>query len=253
MKRATLAVMTAAIALLAPSPSSAAVPRGKAAAAARPDKIPMKRTLSALELPMGERISRLRHQGPQGYENLVGIMFDEKAEMDVRWKAVTAAGRLGGKEARPEIDRALKHEVWYMRNAGLVAARSMDRDIAIQAARSLLSDKALVVRSSAAEALADLGDRSSTDLLWRKLNAPENFKGGQSLFVRIKIAEALARLEKPGREAKFIGLLTDRDEALHAPAIQALERLTKKSVGPVDGQLHERRAAWIKWWKEKRG
>lgn len=245
--------LAAVVVALTLSSANAAIPKRSSKADAKPSQVSLKTTRQALELPMGERISRLKGQGPQGYRNLVAIMFDEKAEMAERWKAVTAAGRIGGKDARPEIDRALDHDVWYMRNAGLVAARAVDRDVALRAAKKLLSDKALVVRASAVETIADLGDRTATDLLWSKLSAPENFKGGQSLFVRVKIAEALARLERPGREAKFIGLLSEQDVALHAPAIQALERLTKNSVGPADGQIGERRAAWLKWWKQRKG
>lgn len=253
LKTILAAVTMTTGATMALTPAHASIPKSSSREAVAPRAISLQRTQEALRLPMGERIGRLRGQGAAGYRNLVQIMFDESAEMDARWKAVTAVGRLGGTEARPEIERALKHDVWYMRNAGLIAAKTIDREIAVKAARQLISDKALVVRASAVETLSELNDRESTDLLWKKLEAPENFKGGQSLYIRIKIAEALARLEKPGREAKFIGLLSDRDTDLHAPALHALERLTKASVAPANGNMDSRRAAWLKWWKNKKG
>src|SRR4051812_42518629 len=79
---------------------------------------------SSLDLPMGQRLSSLRKQGPDGYLALTKIMFDENETMNNRWKAVTAAARIGGVDAKPEIERALKSQTWYMRNAGLVAMRA---------------------------------------------------------------------------------------------------------------------------------
>ncbi|MCM2280270.1 MAG: hypothetical protein NDI61_00330 [Bdellovibrionaceae bacterium] len=234
------------------TPAEAAVSK-KDVLAQKVERVSMRKTQEALNLPMVERISRLRSQGPAGYRNLVEIMFDEQAKMDERWKAVTAAGRIGGKDARPEIDRALKHEVWFMRNAGLIAARAIDREAALKAARQLITDKALVVRASAVDTISELSDPSATDLLWKQLHSSQNFKGGQSLYVRIKIAEALARLEKPGREDKFIALLAEKETEMHAPALFALERLTRKTIGPADGSVGERRAAWLKWWKANKG
>lgn len=208
-------------------------------------------TKSALQLPLQNRIEALREQGPQGYRNLVAIMFDEKAGMESRWRAVTAVGIIAGDESKPELERALKSSEWYMRNAALVAMSAVNRDNASQWARRLLDDKALVVRAAAVQSLLELRDSSSVALLWKKLYAPENFKNSESLFIRKRIVESLAQLEKTGAEKKFIEVLADKDEALHAPAIMALEKITEQKLGNQRDTLRVQRERWRSWWSDK--
>jgi len=212
-----------------------------------PKAVPMTKTLAALELPLSTRLAQLSAQGPEGYRNLVSLMRDEKQVMQTRWKAVTAIGRIGKEKARPEIEYALNHPVWYMRSAGLVAMRGIDRTEAIKWARKMTADKALMVRVAAVDLLADLGDQNSSELLWQRLNSSSNFRNGQSLFIRSRIAEAISRLAVPGQEKKLVSLLSDRDETLHWPAIRALERITDKSFGGDGMKLDERRARWQEW------
>jgi hypothetical protein len=206
---------------------------------------------SSLELPMSQRVGSLRRQGPEGYRKLTQIMFDENETMAVRWKAVTAAARLGGKNSQPEIERALKSQTWFMRNAGLVALRGIDQNQALKWANKLLDDKALLVRAAAVEVIGDVGTQKDAPALWSKLNSKESFKKGQSLFIRRGIVEALARIEGPGREAAFVQVLNDSDITLHPGAIQALQRLTHKSFGPND--IRTQRAQWLSWWKTRKG
>ena len=234
-------VLTAAAVVMTSSLSFAAIPKGS-------DPV-----RAALELPMGQRVSSLRRQGPEGYKTLAAIMFDEKESMATRWKAVTAAGRLGGKSAQPEIERALKHETWYMRNAGLVAMRGIDNAKALSWAKRLLDDKALLVRVAAVEAIGEIGSSKDAPALWEKLNSKQSFKKGQSLFIRQRIVEALARIESSGKEAAFMQILNDPDVMLHQPAIQALERMTRKSFGSGELDLKSQRAQWLNWWKTTKG
>lgn len=213
-------------------------------------KIDMATTKASLELSLLERLQDLRAQGPGAYYNLVSIMFNRTETMQLRWKATTAAGRIGGEKSRPVLERALKSDEWFMRNAALVAMMPLDRATGLAWARRLMNDKALVVRSAAVDALAN--DSASAPLLWEKLYSKENFKGRQSLFIRRRIVEALAENEKAGREAKFVALLSDKDESLHAPAIEALERITQKRLGAANEPIKFRKAKWEKWLKDSR-
>jgi HEAT repeat protein len=138
-----------------------------------------------------------------------------------------------------------------MRNAALVTAARISREDALSWARELLSDRALVVRAAAVDTINELGDVSSLPLLWQKLNSKENFKGNQSLFIRRKIVETLAKMETPGREALFVQVLSDRDESLHAPAMAALERITEKNFGSPKDSLKVRRAQWQAWHRDQ--
>lgn len=238
--------------------SNAAVPKHlgsstrKSSTSTQSTAVPLGMTRSALGLPLTNRLQVLQAQGPDGYRNLVAIMFDEKNAMDTRWRAVTAAGRIGGELSKPELERALKSREWYMRNAGLVAMLNVDRAQASHWAKALLSDKALVVRAAAVDALVAVRDASSAPLLWEKLYSRENYKGKQSLFIRRRIVEALAQMETSRNVGKFIEVLADNDETLHVPAIRALERITHQSLGEAKEPLNAKRAQWKRWWEENR-
>ena len=244
--------LTALLAL----PASAAVPKDDKAkpralglkATSAPE---FKETKEALTLPLEMRIDAIRARGPQGYRNLVMLMLDDTSGVEARWRAVTAIALIGQKNAKPEIETALKSREWYLRNAGLVAMSNVDRESAIKWGRKLLTDKALVVRAAAVATLTDLGDAGSVPLLWEKLRAKENYKGKQSLFIRRHIVESLARLEKHGGEPKFIAVLADPDTSLHAPAIEALERLTKQKLGDSKDPIAFKKEHWQKWWNKE--
>lgn len=209
----------------------------------------MQTTKAALELPLLERLSALKAQ-PHAYENLKTVMFTKSNSMDLRWKAVTAASRVGTvAQAKADLVRALQSPEWYMRNAGLIALLNVDHSQALTWARKLLSDKALVVRSAAVDVISQSHDVTSASLLWQKLYAKENFRGRQSLFIRRRIVETLGDIEAKGNEGKFVAVLQDNDASLHEPAIEALERLTKHTVGLPGQPLNARRAQWQQWYK----
>ena len=205
-------------------------------------------TKEALELPLAERLQTLKSDS-RSYENLKTLMFTKGTSMDVRWKAVTAAGRVGGEKAKADMVRALTAPEWFMRNAGLIALSNLDRAQSLAWARKLLSDKALVVRAAAVDVISQSHDSSSANLLWTKLYSKENYRNRQSLFIRRRIVEALADLEGKGHEAKFVALLQDKDDSLHEPAMEALERITKHTVGNPGEPAQFRRAQWQQWYK----
>jgi HEAT repeat protein len=208
-------------------------------------------TKEALELPLAERLQTLKSDS-HSYENLKALMFAKGTAMDVRWKAVTAAGRVGGEKAKSDMVRALTAPEWFMRNAGLVALSNLDRTASLTWARKLLSDKALVVRAAAVDVISQSHDSLSANLLWTKLYSKENYRNHQSLFIRRRIVEVLADLDGKGHEAKFIALLQDKDDSLHEPAMEALERITKHTVGNPGEPVQFRRAQWQQWYKANR-
>lgn len=208
-------------------------------------------TKEALDLPLMERLAVLREQSGS-YENLRQLMFSKSASMDTRWKAVTAFGRLGREKSKADLARAMKAPEWYMRNAALVSMATIDASEAVAWARRLMSDKALVVRSAAVDVIAQSHDAASTDLLWQKLYAKENYRKKQSLFIRRRIVEALGEMEQKGVESKFVAILQDKDVNLHEPAIEALERITKKQIGSPGEPVQFRRAKWEEWYKQNR-
>ena len=223
---------------------TAVMTAASARAAVDPSRL-LPATRDSLALSMTDRLEALRAQGPQGYRNLVSIMFDEGAAMGQRWKATTAVGRLGGKLSLPELERAYKRKEWFMRSAALLAMGGVDQQKHLSWARALLSDRALVVRAAAVDAIDAARDAGSAGALWSRLNAKENFNGGDSLWIRRRMAEALSRLAGPGSEPRFYKLLADRDESLHGPALDALERLSKHRLGAPNASVAMRRELWL--------
>ncbi|CAN5620674.1 hypothetical protein BH10BDE1_BH10BDE1_09230 [soil metagenome] len=252
----SLLLITASLATLALSTpaANAAIPsRAKSGSSSSPlpmlglRSIPMQQTLAVLDLPFANRIAALKAQGPAGYKNLRAIMFDPKSKIDSRWRSTTAVGRLGGPLSLPELERATKADVWELRSAALIAVSRFDRQSASKWSRSLLKDKALLVRLTAVETLESIQDRGAVSQLWAELQSRQNFKRNQSLFIRRRIVEALAKLEGTGSEDRFVALLEDGDPKLHQPAITALERLTGHSLGKPTDPLTRRRALWQQW------
>lgn len=248
-----MTILVPAVAVFSAGVSQAAIPsRQKESAVQVQPKIgvkaiPVEQTLAVLDLPFANRIAALRAQGPTGYKNLRALMFDRKSKIDSRWRATMAVGRLGGELSLPELERASKAEVWELRSASLIAVSRFDRVTASKWSRRLLKDKALLVRLTAVQTLDTIQDRSAIPELWTQLESRQNFKGQQSLFIRRRIVETLAKLEGTGSESKFIALLEDRDSKLHQPAITALERLTGQSLGKPGDPLPRRRALWQQW------
>ena len=249
-----IAASSVMAAVLTPAVSTAAIQsrsKSNSSPVAAPElgirAIPMKQTLAVLDLPFENRIAALKAQGPGGYKNLRSIMFDPKSKIDSRWRSTTAVGRLGGPLSLPELERAAKADVWELRSAALIAVSRFDRQSASKWSRALLKDKALLVRLTAVETLESIQDRGAIPQLWAELQSKQNFKRSQSLFIRRRIVEALAKLEGSGSEDRFVALLEDSDPKLHVPAITALERLTGRSLGKPTDPLARRRALWQQW------
>jgi len=182
---------------------------------------------NALKLSPEERISLLRKIGPNSYRDLHVIAFDQSRPYSMRWRAVVSMAWLGGREAVIDLEKALDDKDWFMRDAGLKGLAKIDKVKAMTWAKKLLDDPALVVRSAAVQTLHDLNDVSAESLLWEKLDAPENFRGEQSLFIRRQILSALVDLStSKGTAVKFAKFLTDKDKSLHLVAVEGIERST---------------------------
>ncbi len=213
--------------------------------------LPSKQILEALKLPMDNRLQALRAHGARAVNELAEMSFDRNRPLQVRWRALTALPYLDRDIGTRTIEKALKSDEWYLRNAATVALPALERAYALELSAQLLSDPALVVRTAAAQNILRLGGKEKEALLWEKLNAKENFRNGESLWVRRHIAKALAEFAKSGAEAKFVSLLSDQDARLHPFAIRGLERLTGRKLNKDKVSLKEHRSRWIAWWRDQ--
>lgn len=235
------------VVFLVPSLLWAAVPKSLAPALTENQRL----LREALRLPLENRIQALKAQGPQVYDQLSGLAFSRHQALEIRWRSLTALPYLDAHRGQTDIERALKSDEWYLRNAATLALPALARPLAIELSTQLLSDPALVVRTAAAQNLLKLNARDKELVLWEKLNSPENFHRGQSLWVRRHIARALAEFARPGKENKLIAMLKDPDERLHPYAIRGLERLTGQRQPKRPLSLAENRGRWLAWWRDR--
>ena len=120
---------------------------------------------------------------------------------------------------------------------------------AIPSLESALEDKAMMVRAAAADALGGLRQPASADALGKALNNPANFRGGQSLFVRKHIVDAIGSIGSRSSLELLVSSIEDADPAVQLSARNALTRITGESFGRGSSVTAEETDAWKTWWK----
>ena len=193
---------------------------------------------------------------PKHYkEELSKVAFDKDEHLSYRWRALTSLARIFKSDAKLHLAKAIDSSDWFMRDAALKAAVAIELPEANVWSRKLISDPSLVVRTSAVKNLSKLEDVNNRELLWGALNAKQNFKNGQSLWVRKHIVQSLANIEKKSANKedikKYIELLSDSDESLYQPAMQALYNITGKKIVQNTDSLEIKKLRWLSWWKEQ--
>lgn len=204
-------------------------------------------TVEVLKLPGDTRMEFLAKLGPKAYKELMTVAFDSNYGMKVQWRALTAMAMLGKTNAIPEMERALGHKDWYLRNAGLVVINEIKPSKAREWAKKLMSDPSLIVRTEAVSVLRKNRDLSARNLLWEKLYDKQNFRGTASLWVRRHIVETLGEMKTKGDEMKFLKVLDDKDKTLHPAALSALESLTRKHLGEPHDSVNQKARLWKKF------
>lgn len=234
--------------LVMPLGSWAAVPRSLSPVVVQRDKL----IQDAMRLPFENRIQALKTQGPGTWNRIQDLAFDRSQNLELRWRALTVLPYLDKHSGKMAVEKALAGDEWYLRNAAALALPAFDRSYALDMSAKLLSDPALVIRTAAAQNMLKLQGREKESLLWEKLNSAENFRKGQSLWVRRHIARALAEVAKPGTEGKFVALLSDADTRLYPAAIRALERLTGLATpSKLQRSPKAQRTHWVSWWNQR--
>jgi HEAT repeat protein len=205
-------------------------------------------SLEILSLPEKNReavVFKAKNQESLANE-MMTLAFDAKQTMPVRWKALTLGSLLKGTKAKAELDKALKDEAWFMRNAALVAYERIFPLEAGPAAKTLLKDKALVVRSAAVRTLSGRLNSETRETLWNELDQSYNFKNKQSLWIRGQILDALSQSPDSRELPIFARTLRDKDSRLHFYSITALEKISRKKLGTARSTLAEKRELWLK-------
>ncbi|MCB0356310.1 MAG: HEAT repeat domain-containing protein [Bdellovibrionales bacterium] len=208
-----------------------------------------KNIYEALRLPRKNRLMTLKGK-KQIFAKLHEIAVDEKQVLKLRWRAITTMGELSPLNAKPYLEKLFTSKHWFLRNAAMIAISHADRPTVMDWADKMLSDPSLMVRTSAVQAIKKIRGIELQDRLWEKINDKQNFHRGNSLWIRKHIADTLASFAIKGEEKKFVKLLLDRDQRLHPYALSALRKITGEKLA-TNKTLSERRAVWLKYFKDK--
>ena len=198
--------------------------------------------IMVLRLPVELRIPKIEKMGQKAFDGMVQIAFDSKEVLENRWRAITTLGRVFPRPSQPHLEKALQSKEWFMRNSAALVLRYGQRDWAVKWARVLMHDQALVVRTAAVDTLRVMRVSDAVPLLWEKIYSNENYKGGQSLWIRRQIAEALVDLDQSEVE-NFYRLLSDKDRSVQLVAMTGLQKITKHKF-----TTHEE---WNQWWSNR--
>lgn len=203
--------------------------------------------IEILSLPAKNREAALKTLPESSYKNLVQMAFDYKWSMGIRWQALTTAANLKKENSTQDMIRATKSSEWFMRSAGLLSLKEVNPEMAELTARSLIKDKALVVRSAAVDVLKSQMKKESRPLFWSELDANYNFKKKQSLWIRPQLVAALAERPKDEELPQFVKILMkDSDSQVRWQAVQGLEKITGLKLAQGD----QSEAKVVQLWQE---
>jgi hypothetical protein len=105
--------------------------------------------------------------------------------------------------------------------------------VALEEARKLLQDKALVVRSAAVDVMAENLIEQDKQLLIQELNKPYNFNKKSSLWIRKQIVEKISAIAGQADRSFFAKNLFDSDKEVAEVSARALEKITGRQVDDV--------------------
>lgn len=171
--------------------------------------------------------SYVQNENEQNFSSQIARAKNQALPMAQRWDAlIKSAEAADGKQIQQVLEFA-KSKDWYMRNALLVALDKMGTDLVYDKAKTLVSDKALVVRSAAVDILTRLESQEVRALLAQELNRNYNFVGKKSLWIRAQIMKNLVKKPYQSEREYFSKLLFDNDPEISLMSMQALEKISQ--------------------------
>jgi HEAT repeat protein len=163
-----------------------------------------------------------------------------------RWVAIRSLGPIQTDDARSRLLAYLEAGDASTRMAALGALGDRG-DVALSGrVAAALSDRALLVRGAAAEALGKLRDPATLADLERALRDPTNSYRGTSLWVRRRFVEAMAAIGTDAAVPYLARALDDADPDVGHAAVAGLEKVAGFSY--AEGRTPaEEREAWRRW------
>lgn len=162
----------------------------------------------------------------KSYSAQIKMAQNSSLPMSIRWQSLIKAAEEANSQQISEIAAFAKSNDWFMRNAALVALEKINTGYAIDQAKVLVQDKALVVRSAAVDMLAKKNTLEIRRIFAAELAKPYNFSGRQSLWIRPQIMKALTQAASSDDRQFMARYLFDTDKKVAALSAAGLERIS---------------------------
>lgn len=161
------------------------------------------------------------------YSNFKKTAFSDQADMKQRWKALVELSKIPHKDRQKDLLKASKSQVWFMRNAALLAINEINKVEGRKVAIQLLDDPSLVVRSAAVDVLAKHIQSSPEvrQVLWKEFQDKQNIVKNRSLWIRPQILKHLAEAPITTEAEQFAGLASHSDNEIREIAGSALKKI----------------------------
>ncbi len=183
------------------------------------------------------------------FDALIKSASDTTLSMTERWQSLIKAGEVAQLEQIPTISKFSKNSDWYMRNAALISLELASFDQALDQAKLLISDKALVVRSAAVETLSKKNTLEIKQLFASELAKTYNYSGTQSLWIRAQLMKQIAKTADSDDRQFLARYLFDSDKQVALISMQTLEKITDlhfSDKNPIlQWQEHVKKNNWL--------
>lgn len=155
------------------------------------------------------------------------VAKNPSASLTQRWSSLLQAADVANGDEFKKITDFAKDKDWFMRNASLVALDKTGNDIVYDQAKALIKDKALVVRSAAADILMRLNNDEVRRIFSQEMDQKYNFSGQQSLWIRPQMMKHLVQNPTKNERDFFVKYIYDKDIQVASLSAQALEKITQ--------------------------
>ena len=185
----------------------------------------------------------LKSQKPS-FKSLKKTFFAHSNELEKSWHIVLLMGKVYPQASKSFLQSLIKHKKWYVRSAALNSLAQFHKKEALESAKILLKDPALMVRAAGVKIIKDLKGFDLNKELWTAFDSKNNFRNGKSLWIRKLILETLVDFKRPSNAVRFVKVLKGVDHDLHKTAVSGLEKIRGYEL-PSRFNLEQKRLSLI--------
>ncbi len=180
-------------------------------------------TLSLVSALHVERARALiRSPEPEGFLVWIQRAEDSKRPVTERWRAIWSVAKSDHPKTYSQLLSWTQSKEWLLRHGALMGLNKIDPERASEAARKLLKDPSLLVRSMAIEVVSRNLKMEHRRDLWQVLQDPKSYRKGQSLWIRSQVLSILVMNPQKSEMNRFEELKSDRDEKVAGLANRGL-------------------------------